>query len=296
MSYSQIVAMFILAALLSGCLLPEGIQETERSSHRLIDEGVVESRYLTIEGVRFHYVLREAQSDYLIFFIHGTPGEWTIFGKQLEDELLFGGASIVALDRPGWGQSDIISGERAVSLEAQSRLIAPALAQIKAQLKASKVMLVGHSLGASLVPRIAIDYPGLADYVVAVAGDLTDEYPAARWYNYVADSGWLSWMVPETMALANDEVLALEASLAKMGDDWAKLHEPLLVLQGEEDGLVDPRHADFAQQLKTGSTVRVVRLNEAGHLMHLSHSDNINGLIYQALTTEVPAEEVSVEQ
>ena len=153
------------------------------------------------------------------------------------------------------------------------------MVELKSDFHVKHLYVVGHSFGASLVPRIAMDFPEVVDGVVVIAGDLSDEYPAAHWYNQLADWRAVSWILPGDMKKANREVMALNPSLGKMMPLWSDLHVPVMVIQGEKDGLVDPRHADFAEALQTKDLVKVERFPDAGHLVHLTHSDEVNALL-----------------
>jgi len=273
--------MFVL--MFPACTLPEPIKESGHVAQDLAREQLIQSAFIQGDGLKLHYVVRPSESKNLIVFVHGTPGNWSIFAKQLEDSALSKSATLVAIDRPGWGQSSVTEKENDPSLQKQSQLISPFLKKLKDFYSADQLVLVGHSLGASLVPKIAIDNSGLVDVVVAIAGDLTDDYPSAYWYNTAAQFLVIKWMISKEMAKANDEVIALEGSLAEMKSQWQDLDAPLLVLQGNQDGLVDPRHADFAQTLKTQNQVRVIRFEDAGHLFHLTHTSQVNEILRQVL-------------
>jgi pimeloyl-ACP methyl ester carboxylesterase len=206
-----------------------------------------------------------------------------MFAPQLASEQLAEKATLVAIDRPGWGQSIIIDDDGELSLARQSALLGPLLARLKERYLSDNLVLVGHSLGGSLVPRIAVDHPEVVDAVVAVAGDLTDDYSPANWFNHVASWKFASWLLPTKADKANREVMALAADLATMKSRWPELAVPLLVLQGQDDGLVDPRHAQFAETLTTASRVTVKKFEGAGHLLHLTHSKQVNQLLAEVV-------------
>ena len=147
--------------------MPEAISKSGQIAESLVADEMISSRRLTNSQTRVHMVTRDitgrTESRNLVVFIHGTPGDWTIFSPQLESERLAAVASLVALDRPGWGESEIIEDDGDLSLDKQSRLIGPVLSQLKSDYQSDNLVLVGHSLGGSLVPKIAMDFPELVE-------------------------------------------------------------------------------------------------------------------------------------
>ncbi len=272
----------LVCVTLSACFKPSAVVETEKRAKSFISKPGVVSGYVKTDDVNLHY-MKIGIGQTLVVFVHGTPGSWTIFSPQLESGALLERAQLVAIDRPGWGKSIRNKKGSGDVLAAQSGLIGPALAKLKTELQADEVILVGHSFGASLVPRIAMDFPGLINVAVSIAGDLTDQYPATHWYNVVATWGAVSWMIPKEMQRANDEVLSIGPSLTAMKAKWAQLNTPFVVMQGGTDSLVNPKHADFAEGLKTQSQVRVVRFKKAGHLLHVTNAKEVNVIIGQLL-------------
>lgn len=278
--YRAIVVVCVL--LLTACFKPGPVSETEKRAKNVLTQADVTSAFVSTDDVKLHYMKRGTGSTLLVF-VHGTPGSWTIFSPQLESEALLKHAQLIAIDRPGWGKSTrskIVKGD---VLTVQSQLIGPALKKLKSELKATSLILVGHSLGASLVPRIAMDFPELADAVVSIAGDLTDQYSATHWYNGVATWGLVRWMLPNEMQRANSEVLSIGPSLKAMKPLWKKLSVPFLVIQGQKDSLVDPKHANFAESLQTESSVRVERFKNGGHLVHVTDAGEVNRLIVELI-------------
>ncbi|MFL0810992.1 MAG: alpha/beta hydrolase [Agarilytica sp.] len=265
--------------------MPDSVKQAQSIADALIQDSTLASKTIQMDHVRFHYVTR-GSGNTLIVFVHGTPGNWGIFGPQLQSGRLAKHARLVGLDRPGWGESVVLNGSVPIGLEDQSKLIGPLLKALIEEYAAEKIILVGHSLGASLALRIAMDFSEYIDGIVALSGDLSPEYPAARWYNKVADLAPVSWFVSGGIENSNREVLAISEGLRLMKHKWKNLEEPLLVVQGSKDILVDPQHADFAENITTKNQVKVVRFSEGGHLLHVSHAKVVNELIFKMLSVK----------
>ena len=110
-----------------------------------------------IENRNIHYVHVGSDTLPLVVFMHGSPGSANAFEDYLADTSLTNHVQLISIDRPGYGYSDF--GKAAKSLDQQSRLLKPILEKHAA----SKTILVGHSLGAPLIVRMAMDFPTLMD-------------------------------------------------------------------------------------------------------------------------------------
>ncbi|MBT8346091.1 MAG: alpha/beta hydrolase [Desulfofustis sp.] len=208
-----------------------------------------------------HYVEVGHQNSSPILFLHGTPGSWTAYGTYLSDTLLADSLNMVAVDRPGFGQSDY--GNLVTSLAGQAQMLKPLVDRLSQD---CGIVLVGHSLGAPLAVRMAMDYPKKIAALLLVAPSLDPELEKPRWYNILADYKLMSWLLPTELELANLEVMALPDELTQMVPLYSMLDLPITVIQGENDKLVHPENADFAEKMVPRG-LRVVRLEDAGHFV-----------------------------
>lgn len=228
-------------------------------------------------GRSIHYVAVGEPGKRLVVFLHGTPGSWKAFAEYLADDELVKNAYLISVDRPGFGKSDY--KKVVASLQHQAALLQPILQREGA---GRKVILVGHSLGAPIVARLAMDYPKLVDGMIFVAPSLDPALETPRWYNRLAASHFLSWAVPTELALANKEVMPLEQELLEMLPLWRKIQVPVIVIQGGQDSLVSPGNADFAER-ELGDCSQVIRLPDAGHFILWKNPEIIRDAILSML-------------
>ena len=277
---SQFKKLLNIIAIMSvfslGACSPAPIKEVDKLAKRIYEEGKVKSHYFEDNGTRLHYVARGDQSKPVVVFLHGTPGGWGMFAHQLDSQELLAKAYLVSVERPGWGQSSSNEEDLYLSLALQAKLLAPLLSELRAKSESQKLILAGHSLGATLAPYVAMLYPELVDGTVSFAGDLTSEYLEKQWYNELLTWWIVKTLLPQMLTNSNDEVLALPKNLDDMNDYWSSLSSPLIVYQGGKDFLVDSRNADFARNLKTQSTVEVVLYPKNGHFIHLVKHQEVN--------------------
>lgn len=243
---------------------------------------------LTLPDYFLHYV--EATSDNTrsnssfdresLVFVHGTPGSWEGFAQYFLDEELKQDFRVYAIDRPGWGKSTYPDAKFPSDLTSQSALIGPMLEMIWRANDEEKVILVGHSLGGSLVPKLAADYPNLVKGIVILAGDLDPALAEARWFNKFFD--WLpDFALPAMWRNSNDEVMAIQPSLAEAQHLFSQLDFPIVILQGKKDGLVRPASALKAADIFTSADLDVTFLEEANHIIHLSYPEEVKKAIRQ---------------
>ena len=208
-----------------------------------------------------HYVAAGQRDAPLVLLIHGTPGSWHAYAHLMTDDSLLSQAYLVAVDRPGFGKSG--KGRIVASLEQQAAYLVPIIERESSEQSA---ILVGHSLGAPIAARLAMDYPDNVTGMLLVAPSLDPALEEPRWYNSLAEFTLVAWVLPEELALANREIIPLSAELTKMLSGWSRIQVPVIVIQGQQDKLVSPANADFADRMLK-DRVTVVRVADQGHFI-----------------------------
>ena len=252
-----LAAVVIFSA--AGCL--KGPYDKSAVEKKLVEQQQVSSIQYVSEDRSIHYVAAGKRGAPLIVLIHGTPGSWHAYAELMTDKLLLAKAYLVAVDRPGFGKSG--NGRIVTSLEQQAAFLQPV---IDRESKDRKAILVGHSLGAPIAARMAMDYPNRVTGMVLVAPSLDPDLEKPRWYNSLAASALVTWAVPKELALANQEVMPLSAELTKMLPRWSQIQVPVIIVQGEQDELVSPANADFAERMLKNH-VTVIRVADQGHFI-----------------------------
>lgn len=263
--------VFCLAIVgLTGCtaFMPHEIQVMERESAarvaRLRSVRPDAFRTLTVGDRKMHYVeISDTDTKPLILFVHGSPGEWSGWAQYLTDAELQQRAHLIAVDRPGFGESGRGKVER--SLIKQCEDIAPLLDKA---VPGQRVIVVGHSFGGPVVARLAMDYGSKITDVVILAGSIDPDQEHTKWYQYPADWPVITWMLPDGLVVANREIRALKPELASMLPLWSNITQRVTVIQGDKDDLVPPENADFAERmLKRAASVHIVRIPEMNHFI-----------------------------
>jgi pimeloyl-ACP methyl ester carboxylesterase len=260
---------------------------------------------ITVDDVKLHYV--ESGSGPAVVLIHGNPGYAGDFEPGAIDALS-GDHRVIAVDRPGHGESD--RAANADTVEEQSKLLHDELAA----LKITRPILVGHSWGGSLVLAYALAYPDDISGMVLVAPaaypDKSDPFflqlagkvpiigelgalmgrtilsrgmvkkelaqafypqPVPNWYYKLV---WRSWMGRKQLKAYFADEAQLSDSLAKMKDRYSSIQTPTVIITGDSDQIVDAKRN--ARQLhKVMKTSHLIELPNTGHEIPQTRPESI---------------------
>lgn len=156
---------FFFIMLLMACNQQEGRRD---------ENGSLMGETLSSDGVRIEYRINGTRNDTVMVFIH----EWLCNQTYWKNQVQYFSKNyrVVTLDLAGHGLSGNNRGQYTLDLFADD-----VIAVIK-KVKAKKVILVGHSLGASVAVKVALKMPGkvIAIFPVDTFQNLTQDYPAGN--------------------------------------------------------------------------------------------------------------------
>lgn len=269
------------------------------------------SRFVTAGGVRFH--VQVAGSGPAVLLLHGLGASSHSWRDVLP--LLAERFTVIAPDLPGHGFSGM-PADHDVSLPAMARVLAALLRA----LDAAPVVVAGHSAGAAVLVRMALDnriapralvslngallpFRGLAAKVFAPTARLLARLPLvpSLFTALAGDDAAVARLLRDTGSTIDAEGLRLYArlvrnpahvagalammaqwDLAEMERDLPGLETRLLLVAGRNDRTVPP-----ADAYRVRSRVRhamVVVLPGLGHLAHEERPELAASLIADALT------------
>jgi len=244
----------------------------------------IQSRFAPWEGSppaagEVHYaVAGRAAGGPRVLFVHGSPGTWEAFRGYLTDAKLGTAARLIAPDRPGFGGTG--RGRAEPSLELQAAAVASALDAEPGQ----PALIVGHSLGGPIALRLAVDRPDLVGALLLVAPSIDPALERRRWYNRAGSWRAVQWLLPVDWIASNRELWPLRAELEELAPRLAEVRAPTLVIQGEEDELVPPANADYAERALVGaSPLEIRRVPGEGHFLLWTRGELVAGAILETL-------------
>jgi pimeloyl-ACP methyl ester carboxylesterase len=267
----KIYFAFILLALLVACsgrdIIIEGREHTERS---LSNNPPLQHHQLLMGENKLHYAANGNSKNPALIIIHGTPGSWRQYAAYLFNVELLVNYYVVVIDRPGWGKSTLAQGKEIASFKEQAEIIAVLAKQLRQKSQGQPVVLMGHSLGASLAPQVAMDFPELIDGLLLFAGTLDPQLSSPRWFNYAAGVVGINYIIGGNMARANKEIFTLKKNVQLMSERWQELQAEVISVQGMQDDLVDPQNSFYIEKSFNANTTKVIRLKYEGHLFPMT--------------------------
>jgi pimeloyl-ACP methyl ester carboxylesterase len=274
------IILFIISQILSSCLTFK-VNQKEIDKKFLGYQMKPVQHQMEVQGVEMNYAEIGSDSLPVAFFVHGSPGSWSAFIDFMKDTVLLKKVKMVAVDRIGFGESDFGNGEK--SLVAQVEFLKPIVAKYKKSGK--KIILIGHSLGGPIIARMAMDYPELIDNLIIVAGSIAPKLePNEKWFRIPIDFMPISILIPASFRASNHEILYLKPELEKMLPLWKNIRQPVIVIQGGKDMLVNPKNADFAEKmLVNAKSLKVVRIDTMNHFVPWSHPQLIKKAIIESI-------------
>jgi pimeloyl-ACP methyl ester carboxylesterase len=268
-----LIGIALLSIVLVGCGGPT--YTTAQANPYYLESSLskLKSNLISNDKTQLHYIEVQETDQHPVVMIHGTPGSWESFKYVLGNTKLQPKNHLISVDRLDWGESQPQLESSSPSFKLQTE----AIKTIIQSATTKPVILVGHSLGASLAPKIAMDNPDLVAGLILVSGTLNPELGKPRWYNKVAGL-WISkWLVPNNLLKSNDEIYALKDGLNSMSDNWSQLKIPVVVIQGTKDKLVDPDNVNYVKKklAHLGGKLTIVEVNKAGHFIPWEHTEKI---------------------
>ena len=265
------------------------------------------SRFVQTPSWRIHY--NEAGVGDPVIMLHGSgPGAtgWSNFNRNIG--ALAANHRVLAVDMPGWGQSDSVTFEERDHVEATLQLMDT--------LGMEKAAFVGNSMGGMTAMRFAIKYPDRISHLITMGPGA----PGVKLFGFgdgpseglkILNRGYRDPR-PETMrelveimtfdsTFVTDELIQQRALAAQARPDHlenfiggigkplpvmteaglAGIQVPTLLFHGRDDRVVH-----YENSLKLVALIpdsRLVLLNRCGHWAQLEHADEFNQVVAQFL-------------
>lgn len=255
------------------------------------------SQQLRVGSTDWHFQRLGRRGAPVVLLLHGTGAGSHSF-RQLAP-LLARHAEVVVPDLPGHGYTQIAPSQ-ALSLPA----VAQALSELLQALQLRPALVVGHSAGAAVALRMALDGTIAPDLLVSINGAILPLQgplgrlflPAARLLvvNPLVPHAFATWagvpavarrllqgtgslvdaagqrcyaeLISQPAHVAGALRLMASWQLEPLAADLPRLHTPLLLLAGRDDRTLPASHAWRVHGVLPAS--RVVMLDGLGHLAH----------------------------
>jgi pimeloyl-ACP methyl ester carboxylesterase len=274
---SALVHAGIIFSSTTGCarFAPDFVREYENVAASYLEANPRSEGNFVREGHRIHFVTAGDPTRPKVIFVHGSPGSWSAFVHFLIDPAYLE-AYRIAIDRPGYGESD--NGKTEPSLAAQARVIAGSLDLGDPKAPA---ILVGHSYGGAVVARMAMARDSRIRSVIIVAGSVDPDLERTKWFQYPA--GWkiFRWAIPTNLRVCNEEILSLKDGLTEALPLWKDIEASVSVIQGELDELVQPENVSFLDKILVRPLTKRVLIPEMNHFIPWRAPEKIREVVLE---------------
>jgi pimeloyl-ACP methyl ester carboxylesterase len=275
-------------------------------------------RFITVDGVKLHYV--ERGEGPVLLLIHGNGVSADDYERSGLLDMAAERYRVIAFDRPGFGYSER-PRSRIWTPQAQARLLHHALQEIGVD----SAIVVGHSWGTLVALSMALDVPDFVRGLVLLSGYY---YPSMRvdvplqvgpaipvigdlmrytvsplvgrmlWRPIVkgmfsplpiaasfrAQPAWMMLRPKQLRASAADTAMMIPAA-ATLSMRYAELQVPVTILAGTKDKVADFSHN--AERLNERVEDSELQLQPGvGHMVHYAHPEKVLAAI-DAIATRV---------
>ena len=212
-----------------------------------------------------------------LILVHGTPGSASGWADYLIDPPL--GLEVVALDRPGFGQSGPDGAMPGLAEQAAAVVsLFPA--------DGRPVVLPGHSLGGPVVARVAADHPARVAAVVLLAASMDPAQEQIHPMQHVGVWAPVRALLPRVLRNANTELMALQAELQSLDLALPHIKAKVVIVHGTLDDLVPVANVGFMQDRLSGARCVETRLLEGrNHFLPWNAEDEVRSAVALALDT-----------
>ena len=217
--------------------------------------------YYEYKGEYMHYVTCGDSLLTPLLLVHGSPGSWDNFVKIIQETDVLSNYYIIAIDRPGYGQSGM---KQMRNLESQSRTMKELIDRYFSN---QRGVILGHSYGGAVCLQLAVDYPNQISALISAAGTLADVYQEPRWYNYIVKYTPVGWLLDGSFDLSNKEMWNLPEDLRLVYPSLRETKVRTIIIQGGRDFLVNPETAGYIQNKMPEAELHTIYRKDMDHFL-----------------------------
>jgi pimeloyl-ACP methyl ester carboxylesterase len=210
-----------------------------------------------------------------LILVHGTPGSASSWADYLLSPPA--GMDVMALDRPGFGQSGPNGAMPGLAEQA-----AAVLALLPTD--GRRVVLLGHSLGGAIVARVAAGHPERVHGLVLLAASLDPALEQVHPMQHVGAWAPVRHLLPRVIRNANSELMALKPELQALATMLPRITAKVVIVHGSKDDLVPVANVPFMQLQLTGARcVKTVLLEGRNHFLPWNSEAEVREAVRLAL-------------
>jgi len=236
-------------------------EKIDYSIHR-VDFGSSELRYIETG-------LELDSAGTVIIFIHGAPGSSDAFHSYISDSVLLEKATLIAVDRPGYGYSDY--GNPTVSIVDQAEAVMSIINKIKAR----KIILVSHSYGCAIAGVIAVNLPDLVSANILVCPVIDPLNEKIFFFSSWSSLPIIKHLFSGAMQVSSFEKMNHADELKSIEYLWSQTKVPTVLFHGRQDWIAPVENAYYLNDKISSEFLTVDLDDEASHFILWKEQDKI---------------------
>ena len=213
-------------------------------------------QYVEQNGKNIRYIETGNKAKSTIIFLHGSPGSSKDYEAYLQDKELNQKFLMKAIDRPGYGFSDL--GDSELSIKKQAELIN--------NIVPDNSIIVGHSLGGPVAAALAMYYPEKVSRLILLA-PAVDPNHEKQFINHIIGKPPLKYLFSKAIQVTFEEKLAHEEALMEIMYDWQSINCAVTVAHGTSDWIVPYENVAFLKNKLTHAVITFVTNEDMSHIM-----------------------------
>ncbi|MES2617375.1 MAG: alpha/beta hydrolase [Bacteroidota bacterium] len=275
-----LLVLFFLLPLLSNAL-PSGLNPKKTRNFFAEHKVSFSDTQLSVQGRKMRFVCTGNDTMPIVFFIHGSPGSWDAFKDYLADSMLRTKAYLIAVDRPGYGES---GNEGVATLADQVKFISGVL-QLRKNTK--QITVVSHSYGGPVAVKFALTYPEITKQIMLISPTISPSIEEdIKWKRKLQKMskwwGW-RWAISRDLKNSTKEMQPLPDELRLMEPAYINFKTPIIELHGTEDPLAPYGNQEYVKYMFTNTTVDTVTYPNESHFFVWSKTAEIIQMIADRL-------------
>ncbi len=279
----RLIGFILLLFLLSGCSRYANYLHMapgdRRLRHAFSDAPLrPEIGYIQSGDRQIRYVSIGADSLPVTILLHGSPSAAYRFRKWFRDSTLYNKTRLVAVDRPGYGRSNL--GRAEISIARQAEILDPVLTKFAQN---QPVVVLGKSYGGAVASRLAMNHPDKIRGLILVSASVEPEAEKTPRHIRKLVRPATRWMFPKPLRVAAKEKLAHAAALSEIENDWSCITCPAWVLHGREDRLIYYSNAEFACRKLANAEVNFMPFDHLRHNVFSMQNDSVRNCLLEAV-------------
>lgn len=261
MKYSFLAMILALISLVS-CF---NFRTSNSSTLKKLKRANVNAQFYqdTFSNIKLNYLKVGENTSCCILFIHGAPGANDAFADYMKDTQLINKSTLVALDRPGYGYSS--REKNYYTIQEQSNAIGLLIKKLK--MNYSKIILVGHSYGASMVAKLAMDYNHQINSSIQISGAVDPNNEKIFWFSKLGNTKLIYRIESKTLKVTTNEKMNHAKELLEYVNCWDSITKPYTVIHGNKDDLVPYINATYSMNKLNKKISKLMTVEKGGHLL-----------------------------